>query len=178
SVRVVNIAIKNPSTSIPTPGSAVKRQFPDNTREHIRHCLQRIGQELFEPGNAYCWPRGEIGLINGHDHNEISCMSQQGPVLKTIQTVIVIMVAEFVDEGNTIYLMQGFQSGPYSLVVLEEELLNSRIVMITCLHIHYDPIVVSALNLVHNGVNKALVGRSFINIFRLLLRSPGICRAV
>src|SRR6266480_4604612 len=74
--------------------------------------------------------------------------------------------------------MQGFQNGPYSLVVLEEELLNSRIVMITCLHIHNDPIVVSALNLVHNGVNKALVGRSFINIFRLLLRSPGICRAV
>src|ERR1051326_6387464 len=30
----------------------------------------------------------------------------------------------------------------------------------------------------HNGVNKALVGRSFINILGLLLRSPGICGAI
>src|SRR5947209_5073519 len=154
------------------PRGTVQRQFPDDARQHIGHGLQHIGQELLEPGYAYRWARSEIGLIDGHDHDEIGIMSKQRPVLEGVEAVIVIMITEFVDESDTIPLMQGLQSSPHPLVVLREELLDVRIVTIASLHIHDDAIIVDAFNLAYNRINIALVSAGPINIDRLLLRSP------
>src|SRR6202790_4453113 len=71
TIRVVNPAVKDPLSPLQTPGSPIERQFPDNMRQHLRHSLERVGQKLLEPRNAYRWSRLEIGLVNGHNDHEI-----------------------------------------------------------------------------------------------------------
>src|SRR5215470_14799062 len=112
------------------PASTIERQFPDNARQHIGHSFESICQELFKPGDADRRSRGEVGLINGHNDNEVSVMSQERPVLEGIEMIVVVVVAEFVNESDAIQLMQRFQCGPDALIVCSEELLDSWIVSI------------------------------------------------
>ena len=51
-------------------------------------------------------------------------MSQQRPVLKGIEIVIIVVVTEFMNEGDAIPLVQGLESSPHMLVEGGKELLD------------------------------------------------------
>ena len=98
------------------PAIAVEGQFPDNVRQHLRHSMQRIGEQLARPWVADGGAGREIGLIDSHDNDEIRGTSQQRPILEAIEVVILILIAELVQERDAIQLVQGTQGGPDALI--------------------------------------------------------------
>src|SRR5260221_13536210 len=96
----------------------------------------------------------------GHDNDEVSIMSEERPVLESVEMIVVVVVAEFVNERDAIKFMQRLQCSPDALIVFSEELLDIWIVSVTGFHIHNDPIVVGSYNLVYDHINITLVGCS------------------
>src|SRR5260370_23189414 len=146
------------------PASAIERQFPDDARQHAGHSFEGIRQELFEPGNAYRRSWGEKGLVDGHDNDEVSIMSEERPALEGVEMIAVVVVAEFVNARDAIKFMQRFQCNPDALLVFSEELLDIWIVSVTRFHISNSPIVVGSYNLLSDHINKTLVGFSFNHV--------------
>src|SRR5260370_8968286 len=98
------------------PASAIERQFPDDARQHAGHSFEGIRQELFEPGNAYRRSWGEKGLVDGHDNDEVSIMSEERPVLESVEMILVVGVAEFLNERDAIEFVQRIVRSPEALM--------------------------------------------------------------
>src|SRR5258708_19214076 len=91
-VLVVSSSIEDPIAAVPMPGGTIKWQFPYDVWQHGRHGMQRVRQQLLQPGDAHCGSRSEIGLVNRHNDDKVGTVRQQGPVLETIEVIIVVLV--------------------------------------------------------------------------------------